>query len=76
MIVSENILSVLSDLPVKPPPDVLGVSLWDADKVWTKLEEQGGLGGKEGRDGDGDWDGDGDGDGDGGNTQGLLDVSA
>lgn len=24
MIVSENVTSVLSDLPVKPPPDILG----------------------------------------------------
>ena len=28
---AENVMSVLGDLPVEPPDDVLGVSLWDAD---------------------------------------------
>ena len=38
MIASENVLSVLEHLPVKPPPDVLGMSLWDADKshLWHR----------------------------------------
>ena len=31
MIVSEHVLSVLEELPVRPPPDILGVSLYDAD---------------------------------------------
>ena len=28
---AQNAMTVLGDLPVKPPDDVLGVSLWDAD---------------------------------------------
>ena len=31
VILAQNAMTVLGDLPVKPPDDVLGVSLWDAD---------------------------------------------
>ena len=31
VVLAENVMSVLGDLPVEPPDDVLGVSLWDAD---------------------------------------------
>ena len=38
MIVSKNIMSVISDLPVKPPPDVLGRAVYSQEHVFAQLK--------------------------------------